>query len=263
MNLAITTCAVFPSEEEARQKLWIFLASCQKFGIDPMLFGMGRTFPGYRTMGLEWQLEFIKTIPKDYSHVLFTDGWDAFFTAPKETIIRKYQDMGSPEFLCSAFYQLANVSDMDKQYPGCFDTSKRYCFPNRGGYIGERQVVIDALERMLTLPNQTGDECFNWYDAIAEGWFKPTLDSGCSIFQIAEDDCTIADCAIVEEKITADGKFAADDKELINAPRLRRLYNVYTGSLPCVWHHSGGYTDQVTGKDARMIPWAQRLGIIA
>ncbi len=239
MNLAITTCAVFPSEEEARQKLWIFLASCQKFGIDPMLFGMGRTFPGYRTMGLEWQLEFIKTISADYSHVLFTDGWDAFFTAPKETIIRKYQDMGSPQFLCSAFYQLANVSDVDKQYPGCFDTSKRYCFPNRGGYIGERQFVIDSLERMLTLPNQTGDECFNWYDLWATGW-RPTLDSECEIFQIAEDDTEID---------TPEG----------GSPR---LFNMHTKTHPCVYHLSGGYTSQTTGKDERMIPWAQRLEII-
>ncbi len=181
MQLGVVTCGVFPSEEIMRSKLWIFLASCKKFGIEPMIYGVGRTFPAYRMMMLDWQLEFLKTIPTEYTHILFTDGWDAFFTAPKATIIRKYQDMGSPDVLVSAFYQLANVSNAEERYPDLFDTSKRYSYPNRGGYFAKREAIIDAFERMVAQDEQTGDDCFNWYRLILDGW-RPTLDSNCEIF---------------------------------------------------------------------------------
>lgn len=239
MNLCVLTCGVFPTEEIARQKMWILFASAKKFGIDVTMYGVGRTFPAYKTMMLDWQLEHLRTLDPSYTHVLFTDGWDAFFTAPLATIIRKYEDMGSPQILVSAFYQLGNVSDAEKDYPNCFDTSKRYCYPNRGGYLAEIPAIIDAFERMLKLPRQSGDDCLNWYDLWATGW-RPTLDSQCEIFQIADDDTVVRD--------GPDGE--------------PHLLNTHTGRLPCVWHHSGGYTDQVTGKDARMIPWAERLQII-
>lgn len=235
------TCGVFPSDTEARQKMWIMFASCRKYQIDLQMYGVGRTFPAYKTMMLDWQLEYLRTVPAEYTHVLFTDGWDAFFTAGLETIERKYRDLGSPDILISAFYQLANVSDVDLQYPNCFDTSKRYCYPNRGGYLAKREAIIDAFERMLALPRQTGDDCFNHYDAWQEGWYRPMLDSDCQIFQIADDDTVVREHDGTGEMY---------------------LLNTATGSLPCVWHHSGGYTDQVTGKDERMKPWASRLGII-
>jgi hypothetical protein len=41
-----------------------------------------------------------------------------------------------------------------------------------------------------------------------------------------------------------------------------RLVNTATGGKPCVLHLAGGYTDQVTGKDRVMVPWAERLGVL-
>jgi hypothetical protein len=38
--------------------------------------------------------------------------------------------------------------------------------------------------------------------------------------------------------------------------------NTQTGSEPCLIHLCGGYTSPDTGKDADMIPWARRLGLI-
>lgn len=234
MKTLVLTCGVFPSEEIARRKMWIFFASCRKFGINATMYGVGRTFPAYRTMMLDWQLEHLKTVSPEFTHVLFTDGWDAFFTATLAEIEGKYQVMGSPDVLCSAFYQLGNVSDVEKDYPRCFDASARYCYPNRGGYIAKREAIIDAFERMVALPRQTGDDCMNWYDLWAQGW-RPMLDSQCEIFQIATDDCVISG---------------------------GRLHNTHTDSLPCIWHHSGGYASSDYGKDPAMIPWVRKLGII-
>ena len=239
MKLMVLTAAVFPTENDARQKMWVFLKSCGKSGIDDLhLYGIGHGFPGYRFMKLELQLAYLKEHKDDgYTHVLYTDGWDAMFTGPLTEIIEKYEFMGRPPFLSSACYQLGNVSRMDP-YKGCFNEDDYYRYPCVGGYMAELPVVIDMFERMLKLPRQTGDDCFNWYDAWAEGWFRPILDRECQIFQVTDDNCEAVG--------------------LIT----RRVYNQKTGSYPCVLHLSGGYTDQITGKDRVMVPWAKNLGII-
>lgn len=234
MKLLVLTCAVFPSKEDAESKLWIYLKSCKKFGMDPVMYGIGERFPGYRAMKLDMQLDFLKSDPrvKDFTHALYTDAWDCFFTGSLEEIIRKYEALGSPKALYSCDWRLANVSDADGQYPGLFDKSKRFCYPNVGGYLAEIPYLVDAFERMN---KDTGDDCFSLYGAIKEGWYKVAYDFNCDIFQISSDSCSIDN---------------------------GRLKNDITGSHPCVYHLSGGYTDQVTGKDDRLIPWAKELGII-
>jgi hypothetical protein len=241
MKLCVLTCAAFPTEEEARRKLWIFLRSCEKFGIDPILYGIGTPqFPGYKRMMLDMQLDALKDLPTFFSHVLFTDGWDAFFLTGLEEIEAKYEAGGSPDFLASSYIGLGNESDMSK-YEGCFDTTIPYRYPNRGGYLAKREVAIDMFQKMVDMPHQTGDDCFNWYEGWREGWFRPTLDSGCDIFQVSENNT-----AIVHSE---------------NPPDVR-LINTETRSRPCILHLSGGYADQETGKDHVMIPWARALGIL-
>jgi len=240
VKLIVLTAAVFKTEAEAMRKLWVFRESCKKFDIPWCGYGTGREFPGYRMMKLEWQLEWLKnykslSVSGGATHVLYTDSWDAFFVRDLWQIQYQYDLMGRPDILSSAFYQLGNVSDEETRYPGVFNHDVRYCYPNCGGYIAEIPVVIAAFECMLTLSRQTNDDCFNWYDAYAEGWFKPQLDSECRIFQIGDEDV----------EVVGD-----------------RIHNRYTDSWPCVWHLSGGYTDPETGKDRVLVPYAKRLGII-
>lgn len=234
MNTLLYTAACWPSEAEARVKLWIFLKSCEKFGHTPALYGTERGFSGYRHMLMERMLEYLKTVPSDYTHVLYTDSWDGMMLAPLGEIEWKYQQLGSPPVLVSAYFGLGNVSDMSK-YEGCFNQDIYYRYPNRGGFMGERDAVIEAFEKMIGCGDATGDDCFLWYRGWQEGWLRPQLDSGCQIFQVTEEHCTI-----VED----------------------RLINTITDSRPCVLHLSGGYTDQATGKDERMIPWAKKMMVI-
>ncbi len=243
MKLCVLTCAVFPTEADARKKMWIFLKSCEKAGVpkeDLHLYGTGHGFPGYKYMKLDMQLAYLKErLAGNYSHVLYTDGWDAFFTGSLAEVVSKYEAMGSPQMLSSACWQLGNESRMDP-YQGCFSETDRYRYPCVGGYLAEVPHIIEMFERMLTLPRQTGDDCFNWYDGWQEGWFRPMLDSKCEIFQVTDDHCV-----------------ATKTQDLSV-----RLFNTHTGEEPCILHLSGGYTDQVTGKDAAMIPWAVKLGVI-
>lgn len=240
MKLLVLACAVFPDESTARQKLWIFLKSCEKYGAQPAMYGIGDRFPGYRAMCLDMQLAHLKTVT-GYSHVLFTDSWDAFFCAPLTEIISKYERLGSPPILTSAYTGFA-----DNSAPAGFDDSIRLRYPHRGGYIAEIPAIIDAFERMLQLPNQTGDDSFNWRDSWLEGWFRPMLDSNCEIFQVTDENC-----------VTGLKRFGDGVHDLA-----LRLFNSSTHSAPCILHLSGGYTSPETGKDDRMIPWAKRLGVI-
>lgn len=250
MKIALVTAGVFPSEEEARRKLWIFLRSCEKFGAEPLLYGVGTpTFQGYRRMMMDMQLDFLKTIVNDYSHYVFSDSWDAFLCAPWAEIVEKYQRMGSPPILMSAYIGLGNESDMSK-YVGCFDETIPYRYPNRGGIIAEIPAMIEAFERMLAQDGLTGDDCFEYYRGWREGWFRPTLDSECQIFQVSDVNARL---------VSFEGR---DGGNLGKIPSDPHLYNSVTGSFPCILHLSGGYGDPETGKDEALKPWARTLGII-
>lgn len=236
MNLAILSPAVFPSMEIALHKLRFFLLSCERFGINPHLYGIGtKQFPGYRRMKIELPLIHLATL-SHYSHILYTDSWDVLFTGPLEEIQSKYERMGSPPLLQSAFYQLGNVSNEAERYPGCFDPSIHYRYPNCGGFMGELDCIRAGLERMKDSYPQYGDDCFMHYDAWKEGWWRPILDSNCDIFQVRSEENTVM--------------------------AGHRIHNQLTGSFPCILHLSGGYASQTTGRDADMQPWAERLGLI-
>ncbi len=238
MKLMVLTAGVWPTEEEARRKMWIFMRSTELAGIpkeDLHIYGIGRTFPGYRQMCLDFQLEYLKSeAVRGYSHCFFHDGWDGFFCAPLTEIISKYEAMGSPPILCSAYIGLGNQSDMSS-FVGCFDESIPYRYPNRGGWIAEIPAMIEAYERMLAQDGLTGDDCMEWYRGWREGWFRPKLDSGCDIFQVSDNSLEVRD---------------------------GRARNTLTGSSPCIIHLSGGYTSSDFGKDPTMIPWARAVGVL-
>lgn len=239
MKTFVLTAGVWPTEEEARKKLWIFLESCKKFQIEPHLYGIGHGFPGYRHMMCEMQLEYLKSmVGKGYDTVLFSDGWDAFLARSLDTIEGKYREYGRPPVLVSAYFGLGNESDMSK-YEDCFDQHIHYRFPNRGGYIGDLDAVIDGFEKMASCGDPTGDDCHLWYRGWKEKWFRPYLDYNCEIFQVSDENLAVGS----------------------NGERTR-LINTYTETEPCVIHISGGYTDSATGKDDRLIPWAKAAGVI-
>jgi hypothetical protein len=241
MKLAVLTCAIYPTRTEAEQKLRFFMASCAKAGVereDVHLYGIGRDFhrTDWRTKKLIYQLDYLKEMPTDYTHILYSDGGDAVLCGHINEVIHKYHAFRSPSMICSAAPFIANGQDafwQTWQYDGCFDNSITNRYPHVGGYIAERDYVTGAFERMLKLPRQTWDDCWNWMDAWKEGWFRPVLDSNCEIFFVTDTEPVIKDSRVVVGE-----------------------------SRPNVIHLSGGYADQVTWKDYKMEPLARSLGIL-
>lgn len=240
MKLMVFGAGVFGGSQEYLKKLWMFRASCEKFWVDCKFYGTEQTqFPGYRRMKVELMIEFLEQDHGDVTHVMYTDTWDALITGPFSEICSKYDALGRPPILISAYTQLGNVSD-PKRYSGCWDLSKPYCYPCVGGYIAELPLIIETLKRMRDTLPEYGDDCFLWYDAWYQGWFRPMLDSQCQIFQVRSEEST----------------------DVVRFKGVPRIWNMVTDSYPCVLHFSGGYTDQVTGKDEQIIPWAKKLEII-
>lgn len=239
MNLMVFGGGMFGGPGEYLKKLWIFLKSCEKHGVECQFYGTEQTqFPGYRRMKVELMIDFLEKVDPSFTHVMYTDTWDALITGPISEIRAKYEAMSKPPILASAYMMLGNVSDA--RYDGCFDTSVPYCYPCVGGYIAEPPLILAMLIRMRDTLPEYGDDCFLWYDAWKQGWFRPVLDSGCEIFQVRSEENT----------------------EVVRLDGVPRIHNKITNAYPCVLHFSGGYCDQQTGKDEQIIPWAKRLEIL-
>jgi len=243
MKTAVLTCAIYPTEDEARKALWIFIRSAEKAGVpaeDLHLYGIGRDFhrTDWRTKKLIYQLDYLKTLPSYYTHVLYSDGGDALFARSLKAIETAYQSLGYPEMICSAYHWIANWNwnhGEETPYHRHFKRNIARPFLHCGGYLAEREHVIATFQRMLELPNQTNDDCWNWMDAYAEGWFRPVIDSDCLIFYVADS-------------VDILGKTAYIKNDWV--------------SFPGIIHLSGGYADHGTWKDYKLEPLARELGVI-
>jgi hypothetical protein len=244
MKTMILTLSVYqpnPSRDAAMHRLRWFIESGRKYGVpleDLHVYGIGRRFPGYRTITMDWQLEYLRAHRGEYTHVFFHHGWDAMFAGPWEEVLEKYKQAGSPPSMYATHFGLGNVSEPEKDYPSLYRSSAGMCYgyPQVGGHISEIPFIIDAFTKMLDShkTRQTGDDCFQLYDAIEQGWFVPVLDTSCGIFQV----------------------------ETLNTEMVEgRLRNTVTGETPCIVHLAGGYSDTVYAKDPAMAEFAKALGV--
>lgn len=239
MKLLVITAAYFPFVEIAQRKLWIYLKSCRMYGIDPVLIGTGCLYyPGLVDMRINGILHFLNSYTGDATHVLYSDGWDAFFTAPMEEILLKYNRYGAPPILIAASPNCGNIQDVDSSpYAGLFDTDRHYRYPGLF-YIAEIPTMIRLFQWMKQkglVNSLAGDDHTPWLEAWKEH-YQMEVDWDCHIFQG-----------------TMDGHCVVEDG---------RIHNRLTGSTPAIVHFGGGYCDPVYGKDPQIIPWARAVGIL-
>ncbi len=226
IKLAVLTTAFFPNLKPLR----MFTLSATKYNWHPIHFmGLHEPYRPWAEMKIRDKIpEFKGLIREGYSHVLYSDGRDAFFTGSATEVLEKYHSLGSPECLVSTEPNCNPNPAMDSNYP---DIGK-YRYHCVGGYLAELPWMLDQFERMLPYMAKSGDDAEIWQWGWQEGWFRPELDHRCEIFQTldhAEDDLIV----------TID----------------RRLGNARTGTQPCIFHLNGGYSDPIYGKYDQMIGW--------
>lgn len=227
--------------EEAYRKCWLYLKSMEKFNIPKENwhpYGIGRSYCGSTAMRSLGQMEFLKQVSGNFTHVLCTDAWDVLFTAPYTEPMEKYAAMGHPPMLIAAGKREGGIFNMmgtGEPYYDLFDIDKPYPFPSTF-HMGEIPFILDRLERMNKAVPNTHDESLMYAEAFRNGLLdKSMLDTGCCIFQ---------------------------EKGHLLEVKDGRLYNAATDSYPCVAHMADGWTSQETGKDHIVEPWAKRLEII-
>jgi hypothetical protein len=242
MKIMYLGIAVWPSWEIAERKMWIWRKSIDRFGYRFFYYGVGTThWPGYRRQKIEVPLaHLLKNGWGDCTHILYTDCCDCLMMAPQGEIEAKYEAMGRPPILLSGSAQLGNVSDPNR-YPIFEKTDKAFRYPNVGGFLMEAHKVVEFLEMLHERYPLYGDDCFAWYDSIAEGIIEPAIDTECDIWMVRGEGYI----------------------EVVEENGLKRILNKETGKLPAIWHNSGGSADPVSYRDKEMRPMAERLGIIA
>lgn len=201
-----------PCYYSSREPLKFLLDSAKEQDIQVHLYGEGKVFPGWIPIKVNGLREFLKT--RDESHVLYTDGADAFFTGELSSIRDMYELAGAPPLLMSAELECYPYYELGPNFPD-HGLPNRYPYPNAGQFIGERDYIIDCLD-VLEADYYGGNDQGWWQLGIVDGKMNVQLDSGCDLFQTmsggADQHVSVLDGFVV---------------------------NHVTGGAPCLMHFNG------------------------
>lgn len=201
-------------------------------------YGDGEQYANWTRMKVHRIIpELEKLKAEGFTHYLYTDGRDAFFTEGFQNILNRYRSLGAPDGLVSGHPDPFPIPELADYWNHLKPAKYRYhCC---GGYMGlidywleaHRRFVKDGYEDMLT----GGDEAGVWQWAWVNEWFRPQVDTGCVIFQ------NLGGC---EEDVSI---------------RARHIINEYTRTVPTILHFTGYAKDQHYGVYDAMKPWWDKL----
>jgi len=222
-DIKVVLPCVFPNTDP----IWQMLHTCKRFGIEPKLFGMGGTYAGWIDLKVDKYLEVAKEVwSEGYSHILYTDARDAWFTSNLDEIAVKYEAMGAPPILLSA-QRHRFVGGYNKWYDLLkWDESLDFPFIGTPGQLCEVEALIYALNQMKTYDreNLPDDDPPYWLLFMQE--HVVALDHDCHIFM------NVGDMAREEWAAYATG----------------HAFNNLTCTKPCIIHFNGGSSDALKGK---------------
>jgi hypothetical protein len=231
---------IFPAVFETWEPVWMMLHTCKRFGIEPKPYGFGDTYDGWVNIKLNRLLEAVKEV--ETSHVLYTDASDAFFLTGLDEITRKYNDLGCPPLFMAAEASKFPTYMHWYNEVTTWDESLRFPYPHVGGRLDERDVLIDALGWMMErYQDMPGDDCAWWVRFVKDWPGELKWDSTAEIFMSAGN---------------AGGYDPGSDLQVENG----RLFNLATGSWPCILHLNGGYSEPGRGKWYALESWWRKLG---
>lgn len=210
--------------------------SCRSMGLQVFRYANGQTWPGnYRDGKTLPQLECVKNLPAQFSHMLFTDSADTLAIAGETEILSKYEAIGRPGVLISGEKNCHPDAGLAPIYPPSV-TGWKYL--NSGGWIGTRESVIQCLSWCAS----TGivDDQRAWTHGYLSGAIPVKVDSGCVVFQTCNRQAG----------------------ELIRIGM--RIRNNRTGTFPCVIHWPGPWrSDALLNLIYSLGPQAVKLGEVA
>lgn len=229
MKLFVFTAAFYDRDYE--QKLAMLGETCHKYEIDLTTYGKQEFFSFYDSKIVKMG-NMLNQIKNEYTHALYLDCADAFFLTGLEEILKKYEDMGSPEILVSGEKGCHPFEDMTD----LFQSDDPWRYMNPGMYIGEIPKIMQIMSMCSGFYQLQTNDQGHWYQAYAKHRFPLQVDSKCRIFQ------TMSDTHFGEDVDLRDG----------------RLYNKVTGQYPCIVHFNGGKDEQVNKRILEVFEYTRK-----
>ncbi len=224
MTLAAITACLYPDT----RMIHLLMDSAVRHGVPLTPYGIGDNPSDWGHIKVTRLLPVIEELLEEgYTHVLYTDGTDSLFVRPWEDVQSEYLSLDSPLCLMSAETDCYPFRELGDQFPA----RGPWRYPCAGQYMGEIPWILErwsAMARDYASHPERNDQGWITLEILAGRMEGLVLDSECRIFQ----------------SMSGDGVEKRDG-----------VINTVTGSRPCVLHFNGGYSDPVTGRDERMMPW--------
>jgi hypothetical protein len=220
----------------------LFMASCRRHGISPVLLGWGKKWVGFGNKTSEIR-DCIRTLPDD-EIVISVDPFDVVFLCGLDEIESKFRHASAP-FLCGAlrlgpFLRWVYEREFNRARVPVPHNPTGYDYLNSGTWVstaGYARQLIGRLESEFAMgPTDMDQEILT--GIYARHRATVDIDWRCEIFHNLLFKNFASRSADLKDLDFADG----------------RIRNTATGSRPCILHASG---------NARMEGIARRLGFAA
>lgn len=210
MKIGVVTVASHP-----QRGYWLFQESCARWGIVPVVLGLGEPYR-QNTDKILYLQRFLSQVSDDLDYMLFCDAYDVIVGAELSRIVERYFGLKSP-LVFSAEKTCWPDANLASRYPEC---ATPYRFLNSGlwmGEVGAAKKLVERLARRVTDSRSRSDQRL-YTEAYLSSEFPMVLDYRCSVFQSLH--------------------LALDDLELNE--RGEPVRNKMTCGQPLIFHGNGG-----------------------
>ena len=202
----------------------VLIESCTLFWL-PLVFCQHGTWTGdFRVCKTLAAREALEELSKNYTHVLWTDGFDTLVCGTRQDFDSRYESLGEPPLILSAEKNCFPRAELAQQYP-VPENGSPWRYICAGGWMANIEYIIPKLDLMLNDPCIDDQEV--WTRTFLAGSLPgAVIDSGCRIFQ--------SFWGTGDDEVSVDGH-----RGLINSTML---------SAPLVLHWNGGSWRNPTDK---------------
>jgi len=230
MSLKVEVVAV--SDKKPKQNYYIygrFLASIQRFGIEPTILGWNQPWKGLMTKARHYR-QFLRDGKTSADVLIVCDAWDIVFNDPPEMVGAMYRSRWDGTVVFNAEKSCFPRGDLADQFP---DMGTPWRYLNSGFMIGSPANILKILESMDldSIPDDHQKPDGAWFNPNDQEHFtlaylkqpvKMTLDYQCELCQC------YSGCEVDEFEWRED-----------------RIRNKATGSEPMVHHFNGGSKNNI------------------
>lgn len=234
-DITVVTPCLFPDP----RPIWMLAHTCERFGIPLHPYGLGETYAGWVKIKIDMLREVAAACPT--SHILYTDGRDAWFLAGLGEVADKYNALGAPPLMLSA--QVDIFGSYAASYEGIpWRMDKLFRYTGTPGQLCEAKALAEALGwmqgRLVDWGQMPDDDPEWWNNFQRERPGDLAFDHDCSIFLNAGSG--LAGGSVWDHCVIEDG----------------RVHCLLTDSWPCIVHYNGGSSHWLKGKwDSLQKPW--------